>query len=614
MSMTDYIAKLDSAVSSSPAIVVLLQIAASARFGDLSSIAPFDPEADAALWSVLLMSTKGEARELVQQHGAIGGTTGVSSAVHAMHALSKACEDTSLASLANALKSVFLGSTIGLSKNPTLAVLSIEVEVRKLGEQFNVAVSPWLLFCTIFARIDRSVYAQIVENIGAEAAREFDEGMLSKLKSALQARWVALGSGKKVVQSVQVNYAAAGAQKLVQQKHQKRQENAHLDSFRPTIQGGPRTPKAAVPKDATCKTCNKSFVRTMAYANGSLMPFKTCWDCARAKKTADVSANLLIESMPEEAKHGGGENVPFYEQFVDMFTVTTEQQAVSHEDCLKVPPIDCSPGIEIYRASACVEALQRVPIDFSEDFPVILLPKMDKLDMMDKKYKRVQFDRLHDSLAAFANGGLSNVPDKSVATIDGVTGAPSATATTNAIEPGHSDFHPLASSGNSAIYGVTDKPTTPAGGAPGAEFETPVHATGTMESEHSGLSTQSHDGALEKFSTPDKSVEAAGEMPFAATTSTGAEFETPVHATGTMEPEHSGFSTQSHNGALEKFSVPDKSIEAAGEITFAAATSTGAIPPSSGGPGDPARPLTTAGISFRSVVGGAASRVPRSGN
>jgi hypothetical protein len=196
MSLTDYIAKLVSAVSSSPAIVVLLQLAASARFGDLSSIGPFDPEADAALWSVMLMSIKGEARELVQQHGATSGATGVSSAVHAMHALSKACEDTSLASLASVLKSVFLGSTIGLSKNPTLAVISIEVEVRKLGEQFNVAVSPWLLFCAVFARIDRSVYAQIVETIGAEAAREFDEGMLSKLKSALQARWIALGSGK----------------------------------------------------------------------------------------------------------------------------------------------------------------------------------------------------------------------------------------------------------------------------------------------------------------------------------------------------------------------------------------------------------------------------------
>jgi hypothetical protein len=491
------------------------------------------------------------------------------------------------------------------------------VEVRKLGEQFNVAVSPWLLFCTVFARIDRSAYAQIVEDIGSEAAREFDEGMLSKLKSALQARWVALGSGKKVVQSVQVNYAAAGAQKLVQQKHQKRQEksNAHLDSFRPTIQGGPRTPKAAVPKDAMCKMCNKSFVRTMTYANGSLMPFKTCWDCARAKKTADVSANLLIESMPEEAEHGGGENLPFYEQFIDMFTVTTEQQAVSHVDCLEVPPIDCSPSIEIYRAPACVEAFQRVPVDLSEDFDTIQLPKMDKLDMMDKKYKRVQFGRLHDSLA-FTNGGLSDVPNKSVVAIDGVkqSGGPSTTATTNAIEPGHSDFHPLASSGNSAIYGVTDEPATPAGGAPGADFETPVHATGTMESEHSGFSMQSHDGALEKFSVPDKSTEATGEMLFAATTSTGAEFETPVHATSTTEPEHSGFSTQSHNGALEKFSVPDKSIEAAGEITFAAATSTGAIPSSSGGPKDPARPLTTAGISFSSVVGGAASRVPRPGN
>jgi hypothetical protein len=320
-------------------------------------------------------------------------------------------------------------------------------------------------------------------------------------------------------------------------------------------------------KDATCNKCNKSFVRTQTYSDGSLLPFKKCWDCARANKAANVSANLLIESMPEEAEHGGGDNVPFYEQFVDMFTVTTEQQAVSHEDCLKVqvppvPPIDCSPGIEIYRASACVETFQRVPIDFSEDFPMIPFPKMDKLDEMDKKYKHVLRNRLHDSPAAFTNGDLSDVPNKSVAAIDGVkqSGGPSTTATTNAIKPGHSDFPPLASSGDSAIDGVTKKPATPAGGATGAEFETPVHATGTIGSEHSGLSTQSHDGALEKFSVPDKSVEAAGEIPFAA------------------------------------------------------ATSTGAIPPSSGGPKDPARPLTTAGISFRSVVGVAASRVPRSGN
>jgi hypothetical protein len=318
----------------------------------------------------------------------------------------------------------------------------------------------------VFARIDRSVYAQIVETIGAEDAREFDEGLLSKLKSALQARWVALGSGKKVTHAVQANYAAAGAQKLAQQKYQKRQENAHADSFRPTIQGGPRPAKAAVLKDATCKTCNKSFVRTVTYANGSLMPFKTCWDCARAKKT--VSANLLIESMPEEAEHDDGDNVPFYEQYVDMFTVTTEQQAVSDEDRLKVPPIDCSPGIEVYRASACVESSQRLlpadtdymapssallsvetpftPIDFSEDFPMIPFLMMDK-----KKYKYVPCDRLHDSPAAFTNGGgPSEVPDKSVVALDGAQqpGAPSTTATTNATEPGHSDFPPLASSGD----------------------------------------------------------------------------------------------------------------------------------------------------------------------
>ena len=162
-SLTDYTAKLVSVVSSSPALVVVLQIAASARYGYLSSVGPYDQEADAALWSVMLMSTNGEARELVQQHGAISGSTGVSSAVHAMHAMSKACEDTSVASLTSLLKSVFLGPTIGLSKNPTLAMISIEVEVRKLGDQFNVAVAPWLLFCAVFARIDRSVYAQIVE-------------------------------------------------------------------------------------------------------------------------------------------------------------------------------------------------------------------------------------------------------------------------------------------------------------------------------------------------------------------------------------------------------------------------------------------------------------------
>jgi hypothetical protein len=144
ISLTDYTAKLVSIVSSSPALVVVLQIAASARYGVLSSIGLYDPEANAALWSVMLMSTNGEARELVQQHGAINGTTGVSSAVHAMHALSKACEDTSVASLTRLLKSVFLGPTIGQSKNPTLAVISIEVEVRKLGDQFNVAVAPWL--------------------------------------------------------------------------------------------------------------------------------------------------------------------------------------------------------------------------------------------------------------------------------------------------------------------------------------------------------------------------------------------------------------------------------------------------------------------------------------
>jgi hypothetical protein len=215
------------------------------------------------------------------------------------------------------LKSVFLGPPVGQSTNPVLAVLNIEVKVRKLGEQFNVTVSPWLLFCAVFARVDRSAYAQIVEDIGSEDAREFDVGTLSKLKNALSARYVALGGGKKVVQAIQANYAAAGNQKLAQQKHQKRQENAHTDSFRPTIQGGPRTPKAVVLKDATCRLCNKPFVRTMKYGNGSLMPFKECWDCARAKKAADVNASLLIESMPEEAEHDGGVNA-YLEQFVDI--------------------------------------------------------------------------------------------------------------------------------------------------------------------------------------------------------------------------------------------------------------------------------------------------------
>ena len=236
------------------------------------------------------------------------------------------------------------------------------------------------------------------------------------------------------------------------------------------------------------------------------------------------------------------------------------------------------------------------------------IPKADKLAMLDnqyKKYKRVQF----------AVGDLSDVPDKSVVAIDGVkqSGGPSTTSTTSAIEPGHSDFHPLANYDDTVIYGVTDESTTPASGAPGADFETPEHATGTVGSEDSGLSEQSHDDALEKFSVPDKSVEAADEMLFAATTSAGAKFVTPVHATTTKEPGHSGLSTQPHNGALENFAVPDKSIEAAGENTFASATSKGAIPPSSGGPKNPSRPLTTAGISFSSIVGGAA-RVPRHKN
>ena len=353
--------------------------------------------------------------------------------------------------------------------------------------------------------------------------------------------------------------------------------------------------------------------------------------------------------MPEEAEHGGGDNVPFYEQFVDMFTVTTEQQAVSHEDCLKVPPIDCSPGIEIYRASACVETFQRVPIDFSEDFPMIPYPKMDM-------YKYVPCDRLHDSPAAFTNGGPSDVPDKSVVAIDGVqqSGGPSTTATTNAIEPGHSDFPPLASSGDSAIYGVPDKSVEAIVGVqqPGAPSATAT--TDAIEPGHSDFPPLASSGDSAIYGVPDKSavaivgVRQPGAPPATATTNAiepghsdfpplassgdsaiygvtdkpdtavggapGAGFETPVHATGTMESEHSGLATQSHDGAPEKFSTTDKSVAAAGEIPCAAATSTGAIPPSSSGPKDPARPLTTAGISFRSVVGGAASRGPRSGN
>ena len=505
MPLTDYIAKLVSAVSSSPEIVALLQIASSVRFGDLGSVPPFDEEADTALWSILLMSTKAQARELVQQHGAISGATGVSSAIRAVHALSKACEDTSLASLANNLKSIFLGAAIGQAANPVLAVLDIEVKVRKVCEQFNVTVAPWLLFCAVFARIDRSAYGQIVEDIGSEDAREFDVGALSKLKNSLSARFVATGSGKKPVQAIQANYAAAGNQKLAQQKSQKRQENAHIDSFRPTIQGGPRAPKAAVPKDATCRLCNKPFVRTFTYANGSLMPFKQCWECSRSKKAADVNANLLIESTPEEAEQDGGVSAydHFVEQFVDMFSVTTEQQTAPSADCFKVPPLDCSSSVEIYRASECVEGFQEVPI-----------PKVNVLAMMDsqyEKYERVQF----------AVGDLSGAPNKSVVAIDGVkqSGGPSTMSTTSAIVPGHSDFHPPANDDDTAIYGVTDESTTLASGAPGADFETPEHATGIVGSEDSGLSEQSHDDALEKFSVPDKSVEAADEMLFAATTS-----------------------------------------------------------------------------------------------
>jgi hypothetical protein len=273
--------------------------------------------------------------------------------------------------------------------------------------------------------------------------------------------------------------------------------------------------------------------------------------------------------------------VPYcFEQFVDMFTVTTEQQTVADEDRLKVPPFDCSPGIEVYRGSARVKSSQRLlladtdymapssallsvetsftPLNLSEDTPMISFLEMDM-----KKYKYVPCDSLHDSPAAFTNGGgPSEVPDKSVVAFVGVQqpGDPSATATTDATEPGHSVFPPLAGSGDSAIYGVTDKSVTAVSGAPGAEFATPVHANDAMVSEYSGLSTQSRDGAQKKFSVTDKSAAAAGGIPCDT------------------------------------------------------ATSAGATPPSSSGSKDPARPLTTAGISFRSVVSEAASRGGGSGS
>jgi hypothetical protein len=286
-----------------------------------------------------------------------------------------------------------------------------------------------------------------------------------------------------------------------------------------------------------------------------------------------------------------------------MFAVTTEQQTVSHADYFKVPPLDCSSSVEIYRASEFVETFQQVPI-----------PKVDKLATMDKqynKYKRVQF----------AVGDLSDVPNKSVVAIDGVkqSGGPSTTSTTSAIEPGHSDFHPLANDDDTAIDGVTDESTTPASGAPGADFETPEHATGTVGSENSGFSMQSHDDALEKFSVPDKSVEAADEMLFAATTSLAPNSRLPCTPPSPRSPGTPA-SPRSPTMVLWRI-LPCRTSRLRQPARTRSphppprrATSTGAIPPSSGGPKNPARPLTTAGISFSSIVGGAASRVPRHEN
>jgi hypothetical protein len=494
--VADYIAKLASVVSSSSALIEVLQIAASARFGDLSSVGPFDREADAALWSVLLMSTAGGARELVQQHGAISGSSGVSSAVHAIHAISKTCEDTSVASMANALKAIFLGPSINLAKSPALATIGIKAEVRKLSEQYNVTIAPRLLFSAVFARVDRAVFGQIAETIGALDAREFDAEMLPKLESALQARWVALGSGKskQVTHTVQANYASAGNQKLAQQRSQKRQENTHLESFRPTIQGGPRP--AAVPIDATCVICKQPFKRTFI-VNGSLMPFKKCKDCSRAFKATNVNANLL---MPVEAEHDDDDDEPFFEQH-DMFTVTTEQETAADEGRLQVQPLDSSPGIEIFRAPACVKSLQRplfvdtdhtatpsvllsvetpfAPFDSAEItfnvsvpgiFPPVLTPKMKK-----KKFEFVLRDDFIGALAGYTSGdGPSKLPDKSVAAFDGAEQSDvlPTTTTTTTVEPGHPDVFPLASGGDSEILTVTDKSTTAVGEIRTASFVT----------------------------------------------------------------------------------------------------------------------------------------------
>ena len=579
----EFIAKLATVVSSSSALIEVLQIAASARFGDLRSVGPVDQEADAALWSVLLMSTAGGARELVQQYGAISRSSGVSSAVYAMHAISKTCEDTSVASMANALKAIFLGPSINLAKSPALAAIAIKVEVRKLSEQYNVTIASWLLFSAVFARVDRAAFGQIVETIGALDAREFDAEMLPKLECALQARWIALGSGKskQVTHAVQANYASAGNQKLAQQRSQKRQENTHADSFRPTIQGGPRP--AAVPIDATCVTCKQPFKRTFII-NGNLAPFRRCNGCAAQRKAANVSANLLMP-MPVEAEHNDDDGGPFFEQH-DMFTVTAEQETAADEGRLQVQPLDSSPGIEIFRAPACVKSLQRplfvdtatpsvllsvetpfTPFDLAEEitfnvsvpgiFPTALTPK--------KKFEWVLRDDFIGAPAGFTSGGgPSKVPDKSVVAFDGAeqSGVPPTTTTTTTVEPGHPDFFPLASGGNSEILTVTDKSATAVSGIRDASLVTPVHVTDAVESVPSGLSAQFRDGTLENFSVTNEPVTAVDGVPYAVTTPTGA------------------------------------------------------TPPRSSGLKDSARPLTTTGISFRSIVSGTTSRDggPGSGN
>ena len=154
--------------------------------------------------------------------------------------------------------------------------------------------------------------------------------------------------------------------------------------------------------------------------------------------------------------------------------------------------------------------------------------------------------------------------NKSVMAYDGAEqpGVLPAATTTTTVEPGHPDFFPLASGGNSEILTVTDKSATAVSGIRDASLVTPVHVTDAVESVPSGLSAQFRDGTLENFSVTNEPVTAVDGVPYAVTTPTGA------------------------------------------------------TPPRSSGLKDSARPLTTTGISFRSIVSGTTSRDggPGSGN